>query len=128
MGAWRAIINELHPSAMPEVTPNMSSSRTTGFLFYSLIAAWVLGIGIGMAARLPYVQRPYAGVTLPCFCGISLLVLTVSNHCSGVIWRGQGRAIVRHAEPRTYWTLLTAMGLAGALLLSVGVRNWMRLP
>jgi hypothetical protein len=105
----------------------MKTSRLTGILFYSLIGAWVVGIIIGMAARLPYVERKYGGVTLPLFAGVMLLAMAAANYGTGSIWRGGARTIDRHTEPGAYWVGIGVMGLVGVVLLCLGVRNWMGL-
>jgi hypothetical protein len=106
----------------------MKSPRVTGIIFYSLVALWLLGMIIGMAANLPYVQRRYGGVTLPCFGGVTLMALTLSNYYTGAIWRGHSRAIPHQDQPLAFWLSLGGMGITGAVLLWLGLHNWMRLP
>jgi hypothetical protein len=105
----------------------MKTSRVTGILFYSLIGAWVVGVLIGMAARLPYMERKYGGVTLPLFAGALLLAMAAANYGAGSIWRGRARAIDRQAEPIAYWVGMGVMTLIGLVLVCLGVRNWMGL-
>jgi hypothetical protein len=104
------------------------SSKITGILFYSLVAAWVIGIVLGMVLGLPYVSRTYAGVTLPLFGGITLLAMAVSDCCTGSIWRAGARAIERRDEPRFFWLAIATLACAGAFLLWFGIRNRIALP
>ena len=47
----------------------MTKGRFIGRLFWTLILGWVALLLVGMAWRLPYVQRDYAGITLPLYGG-----------------------------------------------------------
>jgi hypothetical protein len=106
----------------------MKSPRITGVIFYSMIALWLVGVALGMTARFPYMERRYSGVTLPCFCGLLLLVLAVSNYCTGAIWRGRARSIERRIEPLAYWASIGLLGVTGAILVCLGLLNWTKLP
>jgi hypothetical protein len=108
-------------------TGNMKSLKLTGIAFYLLVGAWCIGIVIGMIGGFPYVSRPYAGVTLPCFGGVLLLVLAFCNYFSGSIWRGRARSIDRQTQPQAYWIILLVMVVTGCFLLYTGIHSWMGL-
>jgi hypothetical protein len=106
----------------------VTQGRVIGRLFWTFILGWVVLLLVGLLWRLPYVERGYAGVTLPLYGGCMLLALSLASLRGGSIWRGRHPPVERATAPSVYWGMVTIMFWAGAALLGAGVYNLVHRP
>ena len=104
----------------------VTQGRFIGRLFRAFILGWVVLLLVGLVWRLPYIERSYAGITLPLYGGCALLALSLASLRGGRIWRGRHPPVERATAPPVYWGIVTLMLGGGAMLIGVGVYNLFR--
>jgi hypothetical protein len=106
----------------------VTQGRGIGRLAWGFILGWVVLLLVGFLWRLPYVERRYAGITLPFYSGCMVLALSLASLSGGSIWRGRHPRVARATAPSLYWGMVTLMFGAGAALLGVGVYHLVHRP
>jgi hypothetical protein len=106
----------------------MTQGRVVSRLFWTFILGWVVLLLAGLLWRLPYVERRYAGITLPLYGGSMLLALSLASLRGGSIWRGRHPPLERATAPSVYWGMVALVFWAGAALLGVGMYNLVHRP
>jgi hypothetical protein len=106
----------------------LAQTRLVGRLFWTFVLGWVVLLLIGLAWRLPYVERGYAGVTLPLYGGAMLLALALASLRSGSVWRGSHPPLERATARPVYWGVVTLLFTGAAVLLSLGTYHFLHRP